>query len=69
MKRLRLSDFVICSKRFKLRSGIPMLHHGDNRGRHSANHNLLPDMHLRVRRTSYVIQDYKPSPLSSLRNG
>ena len=24
------------------------LHHGDNRGRHSANHNLLPDMHLRV---------------------
>ena len=26
-----------------------LLHHGDNRGRHSANHNLLPDMHLRVR--------------------
>ena len=25
-----------------------LLHHGDNRGRHSANHNLLPDMHLRV---------------------
>ena len=24
------------------------LHHGNNRGRHSANHNLLPDMHLRV---------------------
>ena len=23
-------------------------HHGDNRGRHSANHNLLPDMHLSV---------------------
>ena len=23
-------------------------HHGNNRGRHSANHNLLPDMHLRV---------------------
>ena len=31
-------------------SSIPvwLLHHGDNRGRHSANHNLLPDMHLRV---------------------
>ena len=32
-------------------SSIPVrlvLHHGDNRGRHSANHNLLPDMHLRV---------------------
>ena len=25
-----------------------LLHHGDNRVRHSANHNLLPDMHLRV---------------------
>ena len=25
-----------------------LLHHGDNRGRHSANHNLLPDMHLHV---------------------
>ena len=25
-----------------------LLHHGGNRGRHSANHNLLPDMHLRV---------------------
>ena len=25
-----------------------LLHHGDNRGRHSANHNLLPDMHLCV---------------------
>ena len=25
-----------------------LLHHGDNRGRHSANHNLLPDMYLRV---------------------
>ena len=25
-----------------------LLHHGDNRGRYSANHNLLPDMHLRV---------------------
>ena len=25
-----------------------LLHHGNNRGRHSANHNLLPDMHLRV---------------------
>ena len=24
------------------------LHHGDNRGRHSANYNLLSDMHLRV---------------------
>ena len=23
-------------------------HHGNNRGRHAANHNLLPDMHLRV---------------------
>ena len=27
---------------------IRLLHHGNNRGRHSANHNLLPDMHLRV---------------------
>ena len=27
-------------------SSIP--HHGNNRGRHSANHNLLPDMHLSV---------------------
>ena len=25
-----------------------LLHHSDNRGRHSANHSLLPDMHLRV---------------------
>ena len=25
-----------------------LLHHGDNRGRHSANHNFLPDMHLSV---------------------
>ena len=25
-----------------------LLHHGDHRGRHSANHNLLPDMHLCV---------------------
>ena len=25
-----------------------LLYHGDNRGRHSANHNLLPDMHLCV---------------------
>ena len=25
-----------------------LLHHGYNRGRHSANHNLLPDMHLSV---------------------
>ena len=25
-----------------------LLHHGNSRGRHSANHNLLPDMHLRV---------------------
>ena len=25
-----------------------LLHHGDNRGRHSANHNLLPDMHMHV---------------------
>ena len=25
-----------------------LLHHGNNRGRHSANHNLLPDMHLGV---------------------
>ena len=25
-----------------------LLHPGDNRGRHSANHNLLPDRHLRV---------------------
>ena len=25
-----------------------LLHHCDYRGRHSANHNLLPDMHLRV---------------------
>ena len=25
-----------------------LLHHGDNRGRHSANHKLLPDMHLHV---------------------
>ena len=25
-----------------------LLHHGNNRGKHSANHNLLPDMHLRV---------------------
>ena len=24
------------------------LYHDDNRGRHSANHNLLPDMHLHV---------------------
>ena len=26
-----------------------LLHHGDNRGRHVANHNFLPDMHLRVK--------------------
>ena len=25
-----------------------LLHHGNNRGRHSANHNLLLDMYLRV---------------------
>ena len=25
-----------------------LLHHGDNRGRYSTNHNLLPDMHLLV---------------------
>ena len=25
-----------------------LLHHGDSRGRHSANHNWLPDMHLCV---------------------
>ena len=25
-----------------------LLHHGDNRGRHSANHNLLPEIHLHV---------------------
>ena len=25
-----------------------LLHHSDNRGRHSANHNLLPNMHLCV---------------------
>ena len=25
-----------------------LLHHGDSRGRHSANHNLLHDIHLRV---------------------
>ena len=32
-------------------SSIPVrliLHHGDDRGRHAANHNLLPDMHLGV---------------------
>ena len=31
-------------------SSIPiwLLHHGNKRGRHSANHNLLPDMHLHV---------------------
>ena len=32
-------------------SAIPadwLLHQGDNRGRNSANHNLLPDMHLHV---------------------
>ena len=27
---------------------IDWLHHSDNRGGHSANHKLLPDMHLRA---------------------
>ena len=31
-----------------------LLDHGDNRGRHSANHNLLPDMYLRVKRVMTV---------------
>ena len=38
-----------------------LLHHGDNRGRHSANHNLLLDMHLRANtcRDSSVVQDVR----------
>ena len=43
-----------------------LLYHGDNRDRHSANHNLLPDMHLRVRvmrvimcHDSRIVQDVR----------
>ena len=46
-----------------IRVGFPsdwLLHHGDNRGRQAANHNLLPEMHLRVT-TCLTLSSFKIS--------